>query len=202
MIYFVEGFFPVQKYHCHFFARSFHDVLQSPGEVLVPEVPLVVTTPESEETTPEPHFDTESAPDQIVEPEVVEPEPTKAAPPPPPSPRKPAGSEIQSLSELISSFSPKTEAESSFSETTTAEVAGTSRAESPTVEERLEEQTVNLTVTGDLSSHKDIGLCTFINSFLSIYQERLGLTAHVKTFDYLLHVCVLVKLYFILVTRT
>ena len=106
--------------------------LKSPGEVVAQEFPLFVNTPE--QTTPEPTLEEEPEPE---EPEPKEPEPVVEEPP---SPRKPAGKEIQSLTELISSFSPKTEAETSFEETTTS----TSRAESPSVEMHAEEPTGSL----------------------------------------------------------
>ena len=64
---------------------------------------------------------------------------------------------LSSALELISSFSPKTEAETSFEETTTTEVAGTSRADSPTLEQHLEEPSDNLKESLDLASNKDIG---------------------------------------------
>ena len=123
--------------------------LQSPGEVVLPQVPLVVTTPEG--TSPEP---VEQVEDVTVEPEVVVPAPQEIkATPAPARPRKPTGSEIQSLSELISSFSPKTEAETSAEETTTTEVAGAARAESPIEDDPAHESKEPI----NLSNNKDFG---------------------------------------------
>ena len=126
--------------------------LESPGEVVLPQVPLVVTTPE--ETSPEPVEDVTAEELPVVTPEEVEPEPQEIKPTPaPPSPRKPTGTEIQSLSELISSFSPKTEAETSAEETTTTEVAGAARAESPVEEEPAHESKDAV----GLANNKDFG---------------------------------------------
>ena len=141
--------------------------LESPGEVVLPQVPLVVTTPE--ETSPEPVEDVAAEELPVVEPEPQEIKPTPA----PPSPRKPTGTEIQSLSELISSFSPKTEAETSAEETTTTEVAGAARAESPVEEEPAHESKD----TVDLANNKDFGklreICKFSVRFAVLLIVRL-----------------------------